>query len=237
MTLLRRASARQHERHQHQEVWRTGFPQGSGFGALESLHEVRLSPGMRVALPAYGEAEVFTYLREGRLSFGDGAGRRGILQAGECRRMTAPRAARPTETNASRSACAHFFEIRLRPPQADLAPGYEQKRFSTAERRGALRVLASPQACHGSLLVHLDVFVFSALLDPGQHVVHALAAQRTAWLHVVRGEVTLGDLAMSTGDGAGITDGPAVAFTACAETEVLLIDLGESPEPATSQPK
>jgi quercetin 2,3-dioxygenase len=139
------------------------------------------------------------------------------------------RAFRPNETNASRSGCAHFFEIWLRPAQIDLAPGHEQKRFSTAERRGALRVVASPEVRHGSLLIHQDVFIFSALFEPGQHVVHELAANRSAWLHLVRGEATLGNMAMTTGDGAGITGEPAFSFTARGETAVLLIDLGEFP--------
>jgi redox-sensitive bicupin YhaK (pirin superfamily) len=65
------------------------------------------------------------------------------------------------------------------------------------------------------------------MLDPGQHVVHELSQGRTAWLHLVLGELTLGDLVLTTGDGAGFTAERAVSLTAREETELLLVDLGE----------
>ena len=74
--------------------------------------------------------------------------------------------------------------------------------------------------------------MFSAMLDPGQHVVHELSQGRSAWLHLVQGEVTLGDVVLTIGDGAGVTSERAVSFTAREETEILLLDLGE-PAPAS----
>jgi quercetin 2,3-dioxygenase len=56
--------------------------------------------------------------------------------------------------------------------------------------------------------------------------VHELRDGRSAWLHLVEGEVTLGDVVLSTGDGAGLTAERAVSLTAREETEILLVDLG-----------
>jgi Quercetinase C-terminal cupin domain len=42
----------------------------------------------------------------------------------------------------------------------------------------------------------------------------------------VQGEVTLGDIVLTTGDGVGVTAERAVSFTAREETEILLLDLG-----------
>jgi redox-sensitive bicupin YhaK (pirin superfamily) len=67
----------------------------------------------------------------------------------------------------------------------------------------------------------------SALLEPGQHLVHELSPGRIAWLHLVEGEVTLGDIILTTGDGAGVTAERAVSLTAQSEAEILLLDLGE----------
>ena len=106
-------------------------------------------------------------------------------------------------------------------------PGHEQKRFSAADRRGALCVVASPDARRGSLRVHQDALLYSAMLSPGKHVVHELGQGRCAWLHLVEGEVTLGDVVLSTGDGAGVTAERAVSLTARVETEILLVDLGD----------
>ena len=114
----------------------------------------------------------------------------------------------------------------LRPAQAGLDPGHEQKRFSTADRRGELCVVASPDGRRGSLRIHQDALLYSAMLGRGKHVVHELREGRSAWLHLVEGEVTLGDLVLSSGDGAGLTAERAVSLTAREETEILLIDLG-----------
>lgn len=67
--------------------------------------------------------------------------------------------------------------------------------------------------------------MYTALLDPGTHVVHELPPGRSAWLHVVAGEAALGDLVLTTGDGAGFTGERAVSLTARLETEILLLDL------------
>jgi hypothetical protein len=101
-----------------------------------------------------------------------------------------------------------------------------------AERRGLLCVVASPDGRTGSLHVHQDIRIYSTLLDAGQHVVHELRPGRGAWLHVVSGEATLGDLVLGTGDGVGLSGEPAVSFTAREATEILLVDLPAPPQPA-----
>jgi len=234
MITLRRAEERHHDRRRDQEIWLTFYPQdradplADGFGALEILDEDRLSPGAGVARHPHHDADVLTYVREGTLAYEDSMGRSGVIQAGEFHRMTAGRGIRHRERNASRTAWAHVFQIWLRPSQAEIEPSHEQKRFSVAERRGVLRVVASPDARRGSLRVHQDALTFSALLDPGQHVVHELSPGRSAWLHLVQGEATLADVVLATGDGAGLTAERAVSLTAQEETEILLFDVGGS---------
>jgi redox-sensitive bicupin YhaK (pirin superfamily) len=235
MNSLRRAKERHHDRLQDQESWLTFHPQKPAstpfdcFGALEGLNEIKLAPGAGVAMAPQRDAEVITYVREGCLAFEDERGKRGLIQAGQYRRAIMRRGVHQREANASRSDGVHFFQIWLPPSQLDIHPGQEQKRFSTADRRGALRVVASPDARNGSLLIHQEVVILSALLDPGQHVVHELASNRKAWLHLVRGAVTLSDITMATGDGAGVTSERALSLTAREEAELLLIELDEFP--------
>lgn len=69
----------------------------------------------------------------------------------------------------------------------------------------------------------------SSILEPGQHVVHELEGDRIAWLHVVEGEVALGDFVLCTGDGAGISADRAVSITARKVAEILLLNLSRSP--------
>ncbi len=233
MITLRRATERHHDRRRKQEVWHTFYPEdladafADGFGALEILNEDRLPPGGGVPRHPHRDAEIVTYVREGALAHEDSMGRSGVIHAGEFQRMTAGRGIRHSETNASRTDWAHVFQIWLRPSEAGLEPSHEQKRFCAAERRGFLCVVASPDGRSGSLRIHQDALMYSAMLDPGQHVVHELSQGRSAWLHLVQGEVTLGDVVLTTGDGAAVTAERAVSLTAREETEILLLDLGE----------
>jgi redox-sensitive bicupin YhaK (pirin superfamily) len=233
MITLRRAKERHHDRRRKQDLWLTFYPQdradplADGFGPLELFNEDRLPPGAGVPRHPHHDAEIITYVREGALAHEDSMGRSGIIHAGEFQRMTAGRGIRHSETNASRTEWAHVFQIWLRHREAGLEQSHEQKRFCAAERRGVLCVVASPDGRRGSLRIHQDALIFSAMLEAGQHVVHELSQGRSVWLHLVQGEATLGEVVLTTGDGAGVTADRAVSLTAREKTEILLLDLGE----------
>ena len=164
MITLRRAKEREHDGRRRQEVWLTfpldlANPLNGGFGTLQSLNEDRLAPGASVPRHSHHDAEIVTYAREGALAYEDSMGCSGVIQAGEFQRMTAGRGIRHNETNASRIDRAHIYQIGLRSWQAGLEPGYEQKRFSAAERRAGLCVVASPDARNGSLRIHQDALI------------------------------------------------------------------------------
>jgi quercetin 2,3-dioxygenase len=120
----------------------------------------------------------------------------------------------------------NFFRISLLPSEAGLGCAHQQKRFTAAQRNNLLRAVASPDGREGSLRIHQDAFVFSSRLDPGHHLVHELLPGRSAWLHVVFGEVKLNDVVLTQGDGVGVTIEPTVSLTAQENTEILLVDLG-----------
>ncbi|HEX3763384.1 MAG TPA: pirin family protein [Kofleriaceae bacterium] len=235
MIHVRRAEARRHDRRHQREIWRTFDPRdrtnsiAGGFGSLELLDEGRLPPSAPVPRQPRGDAEIVTCVREGAIAYEDSMGCSGVILAGEFHRMAAVHGLRHGEANASRTDWAHVLQIRLRPSAVRLESEREQKRFSAAERRGGLRIIASPDAQRGSLRLHQDARIYSALLERGQHVVHALLPGRGAWLHLVHGQLSLGDLVLSTGDGAAITAERAVSLTAREDTEILLVDLVAAP--------
>lgn len=238
MITLRRTNERHHQRRSKREVWLTfdrrnrADPYADGFGSLEMLAEDRLPPRAAVPRPSRQDAEIVTYVREGALAYQDSLGRSGVIRAGEFQRMTGGRGIRHSETNESPTDWAQVFRIGLRSSANGLEKDHEQRRFSAAERRGALCVVASPDARRGSLRLQQDAFLYSAMLHPGHHIVHELAHTRSAWLHLVTGELTLADVVLTSGDGAGIAAERSVSLTAREESEILLLDLG--PEPPAS---
>jgi redox-sensitive bicupin YhaK (pirin superfamily) len=158
-----------------------------------------------------------------------------VIHGGEFQRMSVGHGARRIETNTSRADGSHVFQIGLRSTEQSVEPLEKPKRFSTAERRGLLCVVGSPDGRKGSLRLQLDAVLYSAILDPGQHVVHELSPGRSAWLHVVTGEASLGDEILSAGDGVGVTADRAVSLTAREVTEILLLNL-QCPESENSGP-
>jgi quercetin 2,3-dioxygenase len=169
---------------------------------------------------------------KGSLAQYDSMGRSGVIQTGEFQTRIGG-SIRCSEMNASQTVGVHIIRMALYPFIAELDSGCEQKLFSRAERRGHLRIVISPDGRKGSLSIHQDAMIYSTMLDIGQHLVHELQQGRIAWLQVVRGEISIGDLILATGDGIGITIEPFVSLTARAETEILLFDLNRKPKYST----
>ena len=195
------------------------------FGSLEYLEGDRVAPGARVVRPSVDGVDILTYVREGNLAFDDGVGSVGTMSAGEFRRVSMGPDTHLVELNPSLTEDTHLCQIWLRP--SPLLPGtrIEQRRFSVADRRGLACLVASPDGRHGSLRVRQDAFVYSGLLDRGQHVVHELQRGRSAWIHVVVGQVMFGDLTLVSGDGVGVTSQRAASLTALADSEILLVEV------------
>jgi len=229
--LIRRDNQRSHRHRRATHSWHTfgdrPLERGhvEGFGALSALDEYRLAKGAGVPHHGGRDAEILTYVHEGAIAFEDPAGRSGVLQAGEFQRFSVKLREHSRETNASDTEPAHVFQIDLRPSRASLLPGQEHKRFSAAQRKRDLCTVASPDGRGGSLRMEQDTYLYSVLLSKGQHVAHELLLERTAWLHVVEGEVQVGDVVLTTGDGAGFSAEPVVSITALRECELLIVDL------------
>ena len=232
MIKLLRNSQRRHVRCGKHEVWHSLFaedlpgPLDSGFGFLLAFDELRLSPGDGTKPHCEDEAEIVTYVYKGALSHEDTVGTSGVIHTGEFQRMSAGRCIRHKESSVSRTHSVHLFRISLRPSQAGIDCSYEQKRFTEAQRHNLLCVVASPDGRKGSLRIHQDVLVFSAILDAGHHLIHELATARTAWLHAIDGEATLNDIVLTQGDSVRVTNERSVSLTVRENTEILLVDLG-----------
>jgi redox-sensitive bicupin YhaK (pirin superfamily) len=169
--------------------------------------------------------EIITYVLEGALEHRDSLGTGSVIRPGEVQRMSAGTGVRHSEANPSASEPLHLLQIWIEPSRAGIAPGYEQKAFADADKRGRLRLVASPDGAEGSVTIHQDARVYSTLLGPGDKVTHRLAPGRHAWLHVARGTLVLNGHRLAQGDGAAISEEPALTLTGESDTEALLFDL------------
>jgi len=199
----------------------TGVP-----GVLTAFDEMRIPPDGVIVPHPREEAEIVTYTYRGALAQEDSTGNSGVLHAGEFQRMIVAPRIRHKETNPSSTDWTHVFRIYLHPAEVGLDCVHEQKRFLGAQRHNVLCVVASPDGRKGSLRVLQDALIYSSIIDPGHHLIHELLPGRSAWLHVLEGEVSLQDIILTGGDGVGVTSEPSVSITAQENTEILLIDAG-----------
>jgi hypothetical protein len=119
----------------------------------------------------------------------------------------------------------HFLQIWLQPEALRLAPGYEQRHFTAAQKRGQLRLIAAKDGAEGAVTIHQDARVYAGLFDGAERAELQLAAGRRAWVQVARGSLALGDTHLAAGDGAR-TAGPArLSLRDGTDAEVLVFDL------------
>ena len=147
-----------------------------------------------------------------------------MIRPGDVQIMSAGTGVRHSEFNASKTDDVHYLQIWLLPARRGIAPGYEQKTFSAADKRGTLRLVASPDGAAGSITIHADARVYAGLLDAGERAELAIAKDRGAWVHVARGKVRVNGQELGEGDGAAI-EGEPVRIEGVDGGEVLAFEL------------
>ena len=231
MITLRRAQDRGHADHGWLNSYHTfSFadyydPREMGFGSLRVINEDRVQGGKGFGTHGHRDMEIISYVLEGALEHKDSIGTGSVIRPGDVQRMSAGSGVLHSEFNASSTEPVHFLQIWIEPNEHGIAPSYEEKRFEPHDKRGRLRLIAAPDARDGAVKIHQDAYVYAGLFDGAERVEHRLAAGRRAYVHVVRGDVTINGEALTTGDAAKLTDAASVVIANGSGAEVLLFDL------------
>jgi len=201
-------------------------PNHMGFASLRVINEDKVAPGQGFGTHGHRDMEIISYVLEGALEHKDSIGTGSVIRPGDVQRMSAGTGIRHSEFNASKTEPVHFLQIWILPEQEGIEPGYEQKTFPEAEKRGTLRLVGSRDGRDGSITIHQDVDLYATALQDGEEVSHSLAEGRVAWLQVARGTVQLNNQTLSAGDGAAIAQESLITLQGAAnDTEVLLFDM------------
>jgi redox-sensitive bicupin YhaK (pirin superfamily) len=231
MLEIRKAEARGHANHGWLDSWHSfSFadyhdPRHMGFGTLRVINEDRVQPGMGFGTHGHRDMEIISYVLEGALAHKDSMGNGSTIVPGDVQRMSAGRGVQHSEFNHDAAGETHFLQIWIEPSVRGIEPGYEQKRFGPEDKRGRLRLVASPDGREGSVKIHQDAFVYATLLDGTEHAVHRLAPGRRAYLHVARGRLQANGETLSAGDALKATDVAQIELAQGAQAEALLFDL------------
>ena len=195
-----------------------------GFRSLRVINEDRVAAGMGFGTHPHRDMEIITYVLGGQVEHKDSMGTHGVIRPGEVQRMSAGTGVLHSEVNRFDQEL-HLLQIWILPEKQGLKPSYEQKAFPEKERQGHFRVVASPDGRDGSVTVHQDMTLHSALLGKGEKTEYTLAPGRHAWVQLARGSGTLNGVALKAGDGAAVSNEGSLVITAHEPMEALLFDL------------
>ncbi|UTW12146.1 pirin family protein [Marinobacterium rhizophilum] len=198
-------------------------PKHMGFSALRVINEDQVAPGAGFGSHGHRDMEIISYVLDGVIAHQDSEGNVQQLPAGEFQLMSAGRGIRHSEFNASESRGLRFLQIWIEPDQLGGKPGYQQKDFG---RANGLTLVLSPDGEAGSLRLRQDAKLYQLLLDADQPLTHATAPGRRQYVHLIRGELRIGNTPLKPGDGAMIEHLAQLAFQAGAQpVQALLFDL------------
>jgi len=196
-----------------------------GWGNLRVINEDRIAPGTGFGTHGHRDMEIISYVLEGNLAHKDNMGNVKGIPPGDVQRMSAGRGVAHSEFNHAPNETTHFLQIWIEPNVRGIAPSYEQKTFDEAEKRGKLRLVASPDGAEGSVLIHADARMYAGLFDGAETSTLKLDPTRKAYVHVVRGEVEVNGKKLSGGDAAKLEQESQVTLSAGRDAEVLVFDL------------
>jgi redox-sensitive bicupin YhaK (pirin superfamily) len=200
-------------------------PKRMGFGNLRVINEDRIAPGTGFGTHGHRDMEIVSYVLSGELAHKDSMGHVEVIRPGEVQRMTAGTGVRHSEFNHAEGKETHFLQIWIVPDRNNLEPGYEQKAFSDADKRGRLLLVGSPDGRQGSVTLNADASLYAGLFDGSEKASLSLPSGRLGYVFVVRGEVTVNGQSLSAGDALGLRSEPSVVVSEGKGAEVLVFDL------------
>ena len=200
-------------------------PAWMGWGNLRVINEDRIAPGTGFGTHGHRDMEIISYVLQGNLAHKDSMGNVKGIPPGEVQRMSAGTGVMHSEFNHAPDQTTHFLQIWIEPNVKGIEPGYEQKTFAETDKRGRLKLVASPDGAQGSVTIHADAALYAGLLDADQAAELTLDPARKAYVHVVRGTLDVNGQRLNTGDAALLQGETQLQLAHGEDAEVLVFDL------------
>jgi len=200
-------------------------PKHMGFGPLRVINEDRIAPGTGFGTHGHRDMEIVSYVLEGALAHRDSMGNGSVIRPGDVQRMSAGRGVQHSEFNHEKQGATHFLQIWIEPNLRGIDPGYEEKHFDEASKRGRLALIASADGRDGSVRIHQDAIVYAGLFDGDEAAKLEITAGRRLYVHVARGELAVNGHRLVAGDAAKLTGEQHLSLDGGRASEVLVFDL------------
>ena len=195
------------------------------FGNLRVINEDRVAPGQGFGQHSHSDMEIISYVLSGELAHQDSMGNVETIPPGDVQRMSAGTGVTHSEFNHAKDQTTHFLQIWILPNATGIPPSYEQKTIQAKQKRGTLRLIASPDGAQGSVTIHADASVYAGLFDRGETAELALNAKRKGYVFLVSGTLDVNGQRLSAGDALLLEHENAISVNNGSDAEVLVFDL------------
>jgi redox-sensitive bicupin YhaK (pirin superfamily) len=169
--------------------------------------------------------EIISYVLDGALAHKDSMGNEAHIVPGEVQRMSAGSGVRHSEFNHAKDRSTHFLQIWLLPDAPGGEPGYEQKFFETAAKRGRLALVVSRDGAEGSVTVRADARIHAGLFDGDESQRMALERDRLHYVFLARGSLEVNGQLLRAGDALTLRDEGGLVLEHGRGAEVLVFSL------------
>lgn len=200
-------------------------PKHVHFGPLRVINDDYIEAGKGFGMHGHRDMEIVTYVLEGAIAHKDSLGNGETIRPGEVQRMSAGRGIMHSEFNPSNTERTHLLQIWIIPDRSGGSASYEQKFYDDAQKRGKLRLVASPDGAEDSVTIQQNARMYAGLFDGDESATLSLAPHRLAYVHVARGSAYVNGVSLSAGDAAKLEGEASVTIDRASGAEVLLFDL------------
>lgn len=196
------------------------------FGLLRVLNDDIVQPGEGFGTHPHDNMEIISIPLKGALAHKDSTGNEHVINTGDVQIMSAGSGLYHSEYNASQTDEVNFLQIWIFPKERDIEPRYDQRSYSSNERKNKFQLVVSPEKDNGSLWINQDAYLSLVNLEKGKDVTYNINKKgNIVYLFLISGSIDAAGEKLDERDGLGIEGIDEVSITAGKDTELLAIEV------------
>lgn len=182
-------------------------PKYMGVSALRVINDDRIAAHNGFGTHPHDNMEILTCVLSGTISHRDSMGNERHITAGEWQLMSAGTGVQHSEINNGDEE-VHMLQIWIQPSVRDAEPTYQQIQRDPNTAPNQWHLIVGPND-NAPMHIRQQAEVKAAVLETG-HRLEVTATQAVNYVHVIRGEITIGEQTVKAGDALLFADNAVI---------------------------
>lgn len=182
-------------------------PKYMGVSALRVINDDRIAAHNGFGTHPHDNMEILTCVLSGTISHRDSMGNERHITAGEWQLMSAGTGVQHSEINNGDEE-VHMLQIWIQPNVRDAEPTYQQIQRDPNATPNQWHLIVGPND-NAPMHIRQQAEVKAAVLETG-HRLEVTATQAVNYVHVIRGEISIGEQTVKAGDALLFADNAVI---------------------------